>query len=39
MKSNDNLMKINEKLIIEISPHTKMNIKHPGKSEKAFPKL
>ena len=27
MRSNDNLVKINEKLIIELSPHTKMNTK------------
>ena len=38
MRSNDNLMKINEKLIIQISPHTKMNVKPQGKSERIGPK-
>ena len=28
MRSNDNLVKINEKLIIELSPHTKLSQKY-----------
>ncbi len=34
MRSNENLMKINEKLITEVSPHYKLNFKHPPKAEK-----